>query len=118
MNSWVAICAAAFLALTAARPVGAVDMPSYQKHITKFHQLLEKAEQARGKGKLKEADKLAAKADEEKALADVALHSPPILPRVNEPGPIVTYDRPFYGAYWGGGWYRGGPWWGYPYRRW
>jgi hypothetical protein len=109
---------AVLVALLVGRAAWAVDMPNYRKHITKFHQLLEKAQRARSKGDLKEADKLAAKADEEKALADVALNSPPKLLKINEPGPVVNYEGPYYGGYRGWGWNRRDPWWGYPYRRW
>ena len=118
MKSVMALCVVVFVALLVERSAWAVDMPTYRKHITKFHELSQKAQQERSKGNVKEADNLAAKAEEEKALADVALNSPPTLPRVNEPGPIVTYDRPYYGPYWGGGGYGWDPWWGYPYRRW
>ncbi len=92
----------------------AADMKAYQEHIAKYHRYLDQAEQQRSKGKTKEAQKTAEKADKEKALADVALNSPARLPRVNEPQPIVWYNRPYY-DYWGP-YYRRGPWWDYPYR--
>jgi hypothetical protein len=107
-------CLLILVALLVGRPVFGADMETYRKHITNYHKLLQKADELRAKGKTKNAEDTLAKAEEEKALADVALHAAGRLPEINEPGPIVYYDRPYYG-YWGYGYWRG-PWW-YPYGR-
>ena len=104
------------VALLVGRPAIGADMENYRKHISNYQKLLQKADELRAKGKMKNAEETLAKAEEEKALADVALNASGRLPEINEPGPVVHYDSPYYG-YWGGGYWRGNPWW-YPYRRW
>ena len=116
MKGFTACIAAVFVGVFVARAAMAADMESYRKHIAKFDQLMDKAQELKSKGDSNGADKTMAKALEEKALADVALNRAPGMPRINEPGAVVYYDRPYYGyGYWGRPW---GPWWGYPYHRW
>ena len=116
MKGFTACIAAVFVAVFVARAAMAADMESYRKHIAKFGQLMDKAQELKGKGDTEGAEKTMAKALEEKALADVALNRAPGLPKINEPGAVVFYNSP-YPYYWYGA-RQWGPWWGYPYHRW